>query len=199
MVRERILVPFDSSVRGLDVRRLERRLADDQRVHDYAQGPDVDFVRVACPTLQHFRCDVVGCSANGPLLLAIKIELGGKTEVSQLDLHLVVEEQVAELEVSVDYAVRVQVLERVDDLLGVALDLELVQALAPLQQLVHALVLAQLEQNVHILAVLEEVQELGHVGMLDRPVNFDFTHQLLLRPAPLQRGLLDNFGGTYCL
>ena len=30
--------------------------------------------------------------------------------------------------------------------------------------------------------------------MLDRPVNFDLAHQLLLRPAPLQRGLLDDLG-----
>ena len=117
-------------------------------------------------TLKHFGCDVVRRSANSPLLLAVKIELGGKTEVSQLDLHLVVEEQVAELEVSVDYAVRVQVLERVDDLLGVALDLELVETLAPLQQLVHALVAAELEENVDTLAVLEKVHELRHILVL---------------------------------
>ena len=98
-----------------------------------------------------------------------------------------------------NYAVRVQVFERINDLLGVALDLQLVQALPPLQELVHALVLAQLEEDIHILAVFEEVQELGHVRMLDRPVNFDLTHQLLLRPAPLQRRLLDNFSSTHGL
>ena len=92
MVRERILVSLDSSVRGLDIRGLERRLANYQGVNDDAQRPDVYLVGVACPALQHFRCDVVRCSANGPLLLAVKIELGGKTEISQLDLHLVVEE-----------------------------------------------------------------------------------------------------------
>lgn len=193
------MVSLDSSVCGLDVRGLERRLADYQGVYDYAERPDVHFVRVTCPALEHLRCDVVRRSANGPLLLAVKIELGREAEVSQLDLHLIVEEQIAELEVPMDYAVRVQVLERVDDLLSVALDFQLVQALAPLQELVHALVLAELEQDVHILAVLEEVEELGDVGMLDRPVNFDLTHQLLLCSTPLQRGLLDDFGCTDCL
>ena len=43
------------------------------------------------------------------------------------------------------------------------------------------------------------MEELSHIGMLDRPVNFDFTHQLLLRSTPLKRGLLDNFGGADCL
>ena len=193
------MVPFDSSVGGLDVGRLERRLPDDQGVHDDAERPYVDFVRVACPTLQDFRCDVVGRSTDSPLLLAIKIELGGETKVSQLDLHLVVEEQIAELEIPVDYTVRVQVLERMDDLLSVALDFELMQALTPLQELIHTLVLAELEEDVHIFAVLEEMQELGHVRMLDRPVNFDFAHELLLGPASLQRGLLDNFGRAYRL
>ena len=35
--------------------------------------------------------------------------------------------------------------------------------------------------------------------MLDRPVNFDLAHQLLLCPAPLQRGLLDDLGCAHCL
>lgn len=38
----------------------------------------------------------------------------------------------------------VQVLECIDNLLGVALDLELVEPLATLQKLVHALILAKL-------------------------------------------------------
>lgn len=92
MIWERILIPLDPSVRGLDIGGLERRLADDQGVNDDAQGPDVYLVGVTCSALQHFRSDVVGRSANCPLLLAVKIELGGETEVSQLDLHLVVEE-----------------------------------------------------------------------------------------------------------
>lgn len=196
MVWEGILVSLDSSVGGLDISRLERRLADYQRVQDYAEGPDVDFVRVAGPAFEDFRCDIIWRTTNGPLLLSIKIELGGETKVSQFDLHLIVEEQVAELQISVDHAMGVQVLERVDDLLGVALDLELVQALATLQKLVHALVLAKLEQDVHILAIFKEMKKLGNIWMFDRPVNFDLAHQLLLRPAPLQRGLLDDLGGA---
>lgn len=43
------------------------------------------------------------------------------------------------------------------------------------------------------------MQELCDVGMLDRPVNFDFTHQFLLCPTPLKRGLLNNFGRAHCL
>ena len=86
-----------------------------------------------------------------------------------------------------DHAVGVQILESIDNLLRVALDLQFVQALSPLQKLVHALVLTQFKQDIHIFTVFEEMKELSHIGMLDRPVNFDFTHQLLLCPTTLQR------------
>jgi hypothetical protein len=79
-------------------------------------------------------------------------------------------------------------------LAGVTLDLDFVQALAPLQQLVETLVLAELKQNVDTLAVLEKVLKLRNVLVLDRAVNFDLTHQLLLGAAPLQRALLDDLG-----
>ena len=98
-----------------------------------------------------------------------------------------------------DHAVRVQILEGVDNLLGVALDLEFMESLAALQKFVHALILAELKQDIHIFTILEKLKELSHIGMLDRPVNFDFTHQLLFCPTSLQRRLLDNFGGTNCL
>jgi len=90
VIWERVLVSLDSSVRGFDVSGLERRLADDQRVQDDAEGPDVDFVRVACSPLEHFRRDIVRRAANSSLLLAIKVEFGCQAEVSQLDLHLVI-------------------------------------------------------------------------------------------------------------
>lgn len=52
---------------------------------------------------------------------------------------------------------RMHILERPDDLDGVALDLDLVQTLPPPEQLVHRLVLAELQQNVHVLVVFEEM------------------------------------------
>ena len=43
------------------------------------------------------------------------------------------------------------------------------------------------------------MEELGDIWMLHRPVNFDLTHQLLLCPASLQRGLLNDLGCAHCL
>jgi hypothetical protein len=80
----------------------------------------------------------------------------------------------------VDDAVGMEVLESVDDLDRVTLNLQFVQPLPPLQQLIHALVLAQLQKNVDIFRILEEVLELTNMVVLDAPVDFDFAHKLLL-------------------
>ena len=81
----------------------------------------------------------------------------------------------------------VKILESVDNLHGVTLDLELMESLPPLEQLVHTLILAQFQQDVDAIAILEKVHKLSDIRMFHRSVNLDFTHQLLLRPAPLKR------------
>ena len=90
VIWERILVSLDSSVRGFDVRGLERRLAYDQRIQDDTERPDVDFVRVACSSLEHFWGNIVWRTANSSFLFTIEIEFGCKAKVSQFDLHLVI-------------------------------------------------------------------------------------------------------------
>ena len=50
------------------------------------------------------------------------------------------------------------------------------QALAPLQKLVHAVILAKLQQDVNILAVFEKVLEVAHMVVLDAAMDFDLTH-----------------------
>lgn len=48
--------------------------------------------------LEDFGCDVVGCAADGFLLLSVVLESGGKAKISQFDFHIFVEEEVAEFE-----------------------------------------------------------------------------------------------------
>lgn len=182
---ERVLVSLDSSVRGFHISGLEWRLAYNQGVDDDSEGPDVDLIAVACPALQHFRSDVVGSSANGPLLLAFKIEFGCEAKVSKLNKHFVIQKEVAQFEITVDDPMGMQVLESVNDLRSVTLHLQLVETLSSLEELIETLVLAKLEKNVNTFRVLEEVHELADVRVLDGTVDLDLGHQLLLSPAPL--------------
>ena len=83
--RNVILVLLDPGVGVLQRLGLKRRLPDEQRVQDAADRPDVDFVAVAL-LAEDLRCDVVGSPAEGSLPFAVKVDLGGQTEVAEFDL-----------------------------------------------------------------------------------------------------------------
>jgi len=73
-------------------------------------------------------------------------------------------------------AMTVEVLDSGTDLVYVALNFKLVEALTSAEQLVERLVLTQLEQDVDILGVLEEVLETDDVVLVKGAMNFDFGH-----------------------
>ncbi len=80
-----------------------------------------------------------------------------------------------------------EILKSINNLHGIAFDLELMKSFPSLEQLIHALVMTELQQDINVVAILEEMHELSNVGMFDRSMNLDLTHQLLLGPASLQR------------
>ena len=73
VIRERVAVLADASVRGFHISRLEGRLSYDERVDDDAEGPDVDLVRVSAFAFKDLRSDVVRGAANGTLFLAVEV------------------------------------------------------------------------------------------------------------------------------
>ena len=143
---------------------------------------------------QDLWCNIVGCSTDCSFALTVKLELGCKTEVADFDFHLVVEEQITELEISVDHSVTVKVLDSGADLVHVALDLQFMESLPSSEQLVERLILAQLEQNIDVLGIFEEVLEANDVVVVEGPVDLDLRHEFLLGSCFGQSGLRDNFG-----
>lgn len=79
-----------------------------------------------------------------------------------------------------------QVLKSINDLHSIALHLEFMKSLPPLEQLVHTLVMAKLQQNINVVAIFEKMHKLSNVDMFHRSMNLDLTHQLLLGSASLQ-------------
>ena len=75
---------------------------------------------------ENFGSDIVWSTADSTLTLTIELKLGGQTEISDLDFHLVVNEEVTKLEISVDDAMTVKIFDGSADLIDVALHLELV-------------------------------------------------------------------------
>ena len=122
---------------------------------------------MALLSLEHLRGDIVGRTADRALALTIELKLRRQTEVTNLNLHLVVKEEVTELEISMNYTMTVKVFNRGTDLINVTLDFELVEALTSAQELVQRLVLAQLEENIDVLSILEEVFEADDVVLVE--------------------------------
>ena len=111
LLREVVGVHTNTLVGGLDISGLEWRLANDQSVDDNADGPDVDLVLVTLLTFEHLRRNIVRSTADSALSLAIELQFGSQTEVTDLDFHFVVNEEIAELQITVDHAMRVHVLD----------------------------------------------------------------------------------------
>lgn len=173
---EGIAVLLNPIVGSFNVRSLKWRLANDERVDDDAQRPDVHFVGVSRFPLQHLRRNVVGCPANSALAFPVEVNLGCESEVADLDLHALVDEEVSEFQVAVNDSVGVQVLECAYNLHGVTLHFQLVEPLPALEQVIQRLILANFEQDVHIFGVFKKVIELAHMLVLKRTVDFYFRH-----------------------
>ena len=87
-----------------------------------------------------------------------------------------------------------QVLQSTDNLRRIALDFQFVQSFTAFEQFVHTLVLAEFQKDIHTFTILEKVLEVTDVGMLDTPVNLDFTHKFLFGATFGQTRLQNDFG-----
>ena len=131
------LVLADLAVGDLLAAAVERRLADQHRVGDHADRPDVHFVGVGALVvrLQNLRRDVVRSAAHRLLALVRLVQLRRETQVAHLHLQVLVEEDVAQFEIAVDDAALVEVAHRVDDLQQKVLYLRLGEALPDAKQM----------------------------------------------------------------
>lgn len=82
--REIELAKLDLRVGELDVARLERRRANEQRVQYATNRPHVDLEAVTGRTLlEDFRGDVVGCAAKRSFSLVLRMQSRGQSEVAK--------------------------------------------------------------------------------------------------------------------
>lgn len=93
---------------------LERWLTKQHGKTDDSNCPKVHFVRMTKRTWNNLRCQVVECPTNTDFFLISKLKFSGFTEITHFDLHVVVEKNVGQFEVSVDDLVLVHVLNSLD-------------------------------------------------------------------------------------
>lgn len=133
-------------------------------------------------TFQHLRRDIIGCSTYSSLALAVELQLGCKTEVANLYFQLAIQKQVAKLEISMNDAVSMQVLDCITDLYHVVFYFLLYKSLPSPQQFIQRLVLAKLKQNVHVLRIFKIVFKPHYVFVIERAMDLDLAYELLFLP-----------------
>lgn len=75
------------------------------------------------------------------------------------------------------------------------MDLQLSQPLTSAKKLVHGLVGTDLQEDVDVLRILKEMLKTYYMRMMQRPVNLNLSHKLLLRPRLREGGLGHDFSG----
>jgi len=140
MLREAECASTNLLVGVLDFLGLERRSAIKHGVENDTDGPVINLVTMATVLFEDLRGKVVWRSANSALLLALVKDLGGKAEISNLKLHVLVKEEVAQLEIAMDNFARMNVLNTLNELVDVVASLDFVQALASLDHVRKGLV-----------------------------------------------------------
>lgn len=89
---------------------------------------------------------------------------------------------------------RVEVLQRTDDLNHIALNFKLMESLTSSDKLIQSLIGTKLQQDVDVFIVFKEVLEPNDVRVMQTSVNFDLAHQLLFGSALGKGRFGDNFG-----
>ena len=101
-----------------------------------------------------------------------------ETEVANLDVHVLVKEDVAELEVTVDDLMSVHVMACANELDHVESGLGFREAFPPAEHIHERAVVAELECHVDVVFVFEAFLETNDVGMLQGLVNLNFCIEL---------------------
>jgi len=113
-------------------------------------------------------------------------EFDGKAEVTDFQIHAVVQEGVANLEISMDDALVLHMLNSGNELFKEISAFNLTQKPAPMEELMHGLVRANLQQQINVFRILEEVLQAHDVRMSQPHLERDFLLEFFLPVLCLQ-------------
>jgi len=122
--REWVLAAFNFAVGVLDFCTFERRSTKKHGVQNDANGPEIDFVGVTIFAVKNLRRDVVWSTTYSSFALSFKQDTSSKPEISNSNLHPLIKKKVSEFEITMDNALRVEVLNTSDKLENVRLGLK---------------------------------------------------------------------------
>lgn len=171
---------YDLLINSFDLFSLEGRASDDQGVQDDTHRPSINLEAMAIGSIkQHFRCDIVRGTTNSFFPLARALNEGSEPKVTDFDVHIYIEEQVSQFEITMDDLVRVHVMACSNELHHEVSCFWLGEAPAATEHVHERAAWAKLECHVDILFIFKTILETHDVGMFKCAVNLDLGIQLL--------------------
>ena len=132
VIRELESTSLDLLVGLLHLLRLERWATMQHGIENDTDRPEVNFIAVSIGSVEHFWCKIIWSSANCSFTLTLVENLRSKSKISNLESHSLCEEQVSQLQVSMNYLVLMNVLHRLHQLVNVKSSFNLVKPLSTL-------------------------------------------------------------------
>ena len=151
--------------------------------HDDAEAPYVDLMIVSLPALcENLGCDVVGCPTkrSSPIqrIFALREHQGSEAKVANLHVHVVIEEDVAHLQVAMDDVLAMEIFDGPTYLDHESADFRLGQELPLLDHLHQRAVVAELQDHKSRFAESEGSMELDDVRVMHLGVDLELCFEL---------------------
>lgn len=100
----------------------------------------------------------------------MSFQVSGQPKISNFDLHFIVEEDIAQLDIPVEYVHFMQILNAVDNLSQIILGLELCYPNPPLEELLQRVILTQLQHNINIMLIFKHLHKLAYTLVIQRSI-----------------------------
>lgn len=128
---------------------------------------------------QYFWSHIVGGATDGLLPLLWRFQPSCQPKIPHLEFHVLGDEEISQLEVPVQDASLVQVLEAGKNLPQVVANLWLQQGVSGLPDVGQGLSTAKLQKNVYVVSILKVVREAHDMAVLQVSVQFNLVQDLL--------------------
>lgn len=170
---------FNSLVNSFDIFRLERRATDDKSVKNDANRPSINLEAVTVGGIEeHFWSYVIWCPTNRLLPLPGVFNQCSQTKVSDLNVHVGIQEDIAELEIPVDNLVHVHVVACTNELNHEETGLWFGEPASTAEHIHQGAVMTKLKGHIDVFIIFETVLEPDDVRVAESTVNLDFCVEL---------------------
>lgn len=178
MIRETVTASLNFFVCGFNFWSFKWRFSNQLCINNNSDWPNINFIRVTF-SLKNFRRNIIWSTANCFLFFLIVLQSGGKTKVTKFDFHVFIEEEITQLEISVNDFINMKVFKRTNNLNQVILNFHLSQSFSSFDKFIQSVICTNFEQNVHIFMIFKNMLKFDNVVVIQWFMNLNLSNKFL--------------------